>query len=66
MRLSALKRRLMKFMQNDRLLQKHEWESEVAINSLLTKGLIEEVFNEDGESLGYRRVEGVSMECYEA
>lgn len=51
-------------MQTDRLLNRFEWETEEAVASLIAKGLIEEVFDEDGKSLGYRKIEGVTMECY--
>ena len=53
-------------MQSDRLLSKFEWETEEAVASLIAKGLIEEVFDEDGKSLGYRTKNTIGMECYEA
>ena len=64
MLLSASRKKQVRFMQNDRLLSKFEWETEEAVASLIAKGLIEEVFDEDGKSLGFRKIEGVSMECY--
>ena len=64
MRLNASRKKRRNIMQTDRLLNRFEWETEEAVASLIAKGLIEEVFDEDGKSLGYRKIEGVTMECY--
>lgn len=66
MQLSASQKKQVKFMQSDRLLNRFEWETEEAVASLIAKGLIEEVFDEDGKLLGYRVKNTIGMECYEA
>lgn len=66
MRLNVSQKKQVRFMHDDRLLNQFEWETEEAVASLIAKGLIEEVFDEDGKLLGYRVKNTIGMECYEA